>query len=113
MATCRPKLLCTDAAPHVSLYGPCAIPSRTPPESGVISDYREPDSSALGRIRTCDAHLRRVALYPLSYEGIVWLLCTRETRRTRLRYFPLSGLLRSTPCLWRDSNPRPDPWVRR
>jgi hypothetical protein len=24
---------------------------------------------ALGRIRTCDAGLRRAALYPLSYEG--------------------------------------------
>jgi hypothetical protein len=25
---------------------------------------------ALGRIRTCDAGLRRAALYPLSYEGV-------------------------------------------
>ena len=36
----------------------------------------EPDAaSALGRIRTGDAHLRGVALYPLSYRGLRVLLC--------------------------------------
>jgi hypothetical protein len=33
----------------------------------VVVGLQEP--YALGRIRTCDAGLRRAALYPLSYEG--------------------------------------------
>src|SRR5690242_12252058 len=39
------------------------------PENRSARATASPDAHALGRIRTCDAGLRRAALYPLSYEG--------------------------------------------
>ena len=43
---------------------------RTCPACGENATFMPHPRRALGRIRTGDAHLRKVALYPLSYRGI-------------------------------------------
>ena len=80
--TCDPRWSCPAATDVVLLrpeYQATAIPTAKP--TAIASTYlahpmRRPyqganaGTDALGRIRTCDAGLRRAALYPLSYEGI-------------------------------------------
>ncbi len=56
---------------------PCGVPSCAQQTMGTNSRAGAP-----GRIRTADAHLRRVPLYPLSYGGAARIVTQRRISRT-------------------------------